>query len=291
MFRDLAIVVAVFAAVAASPASAFESDRVIVTTKGSGPDVILVPGLSSNPRIYAGMMAAVPGYRYHMVQVRGFSGTPAGANATGDVSAAVAEELARYIHDKGLKNPALIGHSMGGTIGMMLASRHPDAVGKLMVVDMTPFTGAFFGAKDAASARAMVGQMQKQWTADPAASGAMMKQMIAGMVNNAAERPAVLNDSRTSDPAVVARSFADIQATDLREELKAVKAPVTVLYVKPAQVAQMPDAAFDDIYRTQYANVPGVTLTRIPESAHFIMLDAPARFDAEVKAFLARQAG
>ena len=117
--------------------------------------------LTSNPRIYAGMMAAIPGYRYHMVQVRGFSGTTAGANATGDVSAAVAEELARYIHDKRLKQPALIGHSMGGTIGMMLASRHPDALGKLMVVDMTPFTGAFFGAKDAAGARAIVGQMQK----------------------------------------------------------------------------------------------------------------------------------
>lgn len=272
----------------AAPAQAFESDRIIVTVQGSGPDVILVPGLTSNPRIYAALVGALPGYRYHLVQVRGFSGTAPAGNVQGDVSAAVAEELARYVREAKLAKPALIGHSMGGTIGMMLASRHPEALGRLMVVDMVPFTGAFFGAKTSAEARAIVDGMQQRMAGNPEGAKAMMTQMIAGMVNNAAERPAVLNDSRTSDPALVARTYGDIQATDLRAELKAVTAPVTVLYVKPAMAAAVPDDQFDGIYRTQYANVPGVTLTRIPDAAHFIMLDAPARFAAEVKQFLAK---
>ena len=42
----------------------------------------------------------------------------------------------------------------------------------------------------------------------------------------------------------------------------------------------------DGIYRASFANLPGATLTRIDYSAHFIMLDQPARFAAEVNAFL-----
>lgn len=54
------------------------------------------------------------------------AGTTPGANVSGDISAEVAEELARYIREQKLAGPALIGHSMGGTIGMMLASPHPS---------------------------------------------------------------------------------------------------------------------------------------------------------------------
>ena len=42
----------------------------------------------------------------------------------------------------------------------------------------------------------------------------------------------------------------------------------------------------DGIYGGSFANLPGATLTRIDDSAHFIMLDQPARFTAEVNAFL-----
>jgi pimeloyl-ACP methyl ester carboxylesterase len=61
----------------------------------------------------------------------------------------VAEEIARYITENHLDHPVVVGHSMGGTIGMMLAARHPDLVGKLMVVDMVPFMGAMFGDANA----------------------------------------------------------------------------------------------------------------------------------------------
>jgi pimeloyl-ACP methyl ester carboxylesterase len=270
----------------AAAAAPFESQRVIVTVQGQGPDVILVPGLTSNPRIYGGLVNAVPGYRYHLVQVRGFSGNAPGANAQGDVAAPVAEELARYIREAGLVKPAVIGHSMGGTIGMMLAARHPQAVGRLMIVDMVPFTGLFYGASNADEARAAFDKQAAQLAAGgPEAAGRMMTTMISAMVNSDAERAPVLNDARTSDPGTVQRAYREINVTDLRPELKAISAPVTVLYVKPNGVA-LTDAQIDATYRAQYANIPGATLTRIPAAAHFIMLDAPARFAEEVRAFL-----
>jgi pimeloyl-ACP methyl ester carboxylesterase len=42
----------------------------------------------------------------------------------------------------------------------------------------------------------------------------------------------------------------------------------------------------DGFYRAAYAPLKGAQLKRIPESAHFIMLDAPDRFSQELRAFL-----
>ncbi|MBL8558425.1 MAG: alpha/beta hydrolase [Hyphomonadaceae bacterium] len=280
------------AACATSPAAApFVSERVTITTQGAGPDVILIPGLTSNPRIWAGTVAAFPQYRFHLVQVHGFSGTPAGANADGPVSAPVAEEIARYIAERRLANPAVIGHSMGGSIAMMVAARHPDAVGRTMVVDMMPFMGAMFGPPGATSdsVRPVADQIRAamQQDAPEAQRRAMAEQTIAGMIATEAERPAAVNDSVTSDPKTVANAFHELVVTDLRPELAKINGPLTVLYVQPTG-APLTEAQIDAYYRMSYATAPGAVVKRIPNARHFIMFDQKAAFEDEVRAFMAR---
>src|SRR5687768_16819857 len=75
----------------------FAPTRFSVVVQGAGPDVILIPGLTASRDVWKGTVAAVPGYRYHLIQVAGFANTPARANARGDVVAPLAEEVARYI--------------------------------------------------------------------------------------------------------------------------------------------------------------------------------------------------
>lgn len=293
--RQMLSLVAAVSAVALMPgvasAQGFTSDRISVTTAGQGKDVILIPGLSSSPRVWREMIAAVPGYRYHLVQVAGFAGAPAGGNATGDtVAAPVAEEIARYIATSKLKAPAVIGHSMGGTMGMMLAARHPTSVSKLMVVDMFPFIGAMFGGPNATAesvkpiADGIFAQMTK---ADEATRKAQRDATITGMINTESMRAGALEDSAKSDTDVSARAYRELVVTDLRPELSRITAPTTVLYVTPKGVP-LSDAQMDGYYRASYATLNGATLTRIPDAAHFIMWDQPARFQQEVKAFLAR---
>ena len=133
-------------AAAAAAATPFAPTRFSVEIVGSGPDVILIPGLTASRDVWRGTVAAVPGYRYHLIQVAGFAGAPARANARGPVVAPLAEEIARYIRSRGLKRPALVGHSMGGTLAMMVAARHPDIAGKVMVVvSITPWPEAMSG--------------------------------------------------------------------------------------------------------------------------------------------------
>src|ERR1700729_250749 len=60
---------------------------------GKGPDVILIPGLSSSRDVYAAEAKLLtPNYRLHLIQVAGFSGAPAGPNATGPIFAPVVEQ-------------------------------------------------------------------------------------------------------------------------------------------------------------------------------------------------------
>jgi pimeloyl-ACP methyl ester carboxylesterase len=282
--------VAILASVAAPAAAApFASDRISVTVSGSGPDVILVPGLTSSPRIWTDLTAALPGYRYHLVQVRGFAGTPAGGNQSGEVVARVADEVARYAADQKLTAPALIGHSMGGTIGMMVAARHPGRIGRLMVVDMVPFMGTFIGGPAATveSIRPMAQQITAQMAKAPPEQRRQNAVMtLATMIKTEAARPGPIEDSEKSDPAVVASAYAELMLTDLRPELARIAVPTTVLYVKPPQLP-ITDQQMASFYETQFAGISGVKLVQVPDSYHFIMLDQPQRFREDVKAFLA----
>lgn len=266
----------------------FSSDRISVVVQGEGKDVILVPGLGSSPRVWSELVKAVPGYRYHLVQLSGFAGVPKGGNAEGAVAAPVAAELARYIEAKGLRQPAVVGHSMGGSMALMLAARHPQAVGRLMVVDMLPFLGMMFGppGTTADSVRPTADMiLARRTAAEPAERKKSIETTIAGMVNTEAMRPAATADSLDSDPGVSARSMHELIVTDLGPELARITAPTTVLYVTPKGVP-LSDAQMDAVYKAAYAPLKGAQVRRVPDSAHFIMWDQPAKFQAEVKAFL-----
>ena len=97
--------------------------------------------------------------------------------------------------------------------------------------------------------------------------------------------PVWAHSARRTDVAASTNAFAELVVTDLRPELAKINVPTTVLYVTPASVP-ISDAQIDAAYQANYAALSGVRLKRMPDAAHFIMLDQPGRFMAEVKRFL-----
>jgi pimeloyl-ACP methyl ester carboxylesterase len=280
----------VFATAAGAKPAAFASGRLSVEVVGSGPDVVLIPGLSSSPDVWRATIAALPGYRYHLVHVAGFAGKPAGANASGPVVEPVAEEIARYVAERRLHRPAIVGHSLGGAWAIMIAGRHPELVSKVMVVDMLPFLGAMFGGPTATpeSVKPIAEQMRTAiatTTGEPRRK--QIEQTVAGMVRTEALRPRIVGHSLTSDPAASGQAMYDLITTDLRPDVARIKAPLTILYVRPAG-APVTDAQMEQFYESSYAGAPQALLKRIPDSYHFIMLDQPEVFRRELKAFLDR---
>src|ERR1700750_302124 len=98
------------------------TDRITVTVKGKGPDVILIPGLTCSIAVWDATVKQLEGhYRLHLVQVAGFAGAPSQANAKGPIIQPTVSALDAYIKANKLNKPGVIGHSMGGLMGMMLA--------------------------------------------------------------------------------------------------------------------------------------------------------------------------
>ena len=94
----------------------------------------------------------------------------------------------------------------------------------------------------------------------------------------------VRHGATASDLRVVAQAMHDDMVTDLNPRLKAIKAPVTMLY--PQDDRLLTAAAAAKIYGEAYAGLPSARLVPITGSYHFIMQDQPAKFAAALDAFL-----
>lgn len=259
----------------ATEAAPFQPTRFSVQVQGTGPDVILIPGLTVGRDVWQSTARAIPGYRYHLVQVAGFAGEPVRGNARGPVVTPLADEIARYIADRRLDRPALVGHSMGGTVAMMIGARRPDLVGRVMVVDMLPQPAGLVGGTAAnlgPLAESLKGVMNSQAGRD----------LFASLLTSFSPPD---RGNRRSDPDVVARSMQELARIDLSGDLRRMRTPLTVIYASPDPQAR---AAVDRSYTSAYSVKPGARLQRIDNSGHMIMLDQPVRFRQALSDFLRR---
>ena len=252
------------------------TDRISIEIVGTGPDLMLIPGLASSRETWRRTADRLRArYRLHLVQVDGFAGEPAQANASGPVFDPVAEAISFYLGRFGHPVP-VIGHSLGGTLGLAIAERHPGLISKLMLVDTLPFLGVIYAGPNATpdSMRPMAMAMKAQMSGPM--PEAMAQQMGAQMVTAPEDVARVVGWMKISDPAVVGTAMTDDMLVDLRPGLGDVKIPVSVLYETP----------LGDAMKAGYAALPAGTLIEVPGAKHFIMFDQPALFDAALDRFL-----
>jgi len=260
-------------------------DHISVVTMGKGSPVILIPGLSSPRAVWDGVADKLAAkHRVYLVQVNGFGGDAPGANLQPGILPGVVADLDAYIVKNKLQGAAVVGHSMGGLLGLMLAKAHPADVGKLMIVDSLPWYGMLFGPT------ATVAMVEPQ-------AKAMRDGMVAGygkpnpQAQMIASKLALKPDSQakvigwmnTADARVSGEAMYEDLTTDLRGDMAGIATPITMLF--PTSAA-LPKGVAEPIYHGAYKDAPHVTFVPIDDSAHFIMLDQPAAFEAALMAFV-----
>jgi pimeloyl-ACP methyl ester carboxylesterase len=263
--------------------------RFSVVVEGSGPDVIMIPGLTSNRRVWDQAVAGLGGrYRVHRVQIAGFGGEPAGPNAEGPILENVVAELHAYIQANRLREPLVVGHSIGGLLALMLVQRHPGDVKRALIVDALPFYGMLFGAdatvaavepRAAAFRDSITTMTDEAWRNQQSAA-------VAALAANESARSFLVEDSVHSDRRVVARAVYEDIVTDMRPALPTMRTPLTVVYaVNPFATEER----FGALMRAGYAGAPTVRFIPVEPSHHFVMLDQPARFQTILADFLGEQ--
>ena len=261
--------------------------HVSITAIGTGNPVVLIPGLSTPRQVWAGIAPALARrYRVVQVQINGFGGDDPGENLHAGLLDGVVADLHAYLAANRLGHAAVIGHSLGGLVALMLARAHPADAGRLLIVDSLPFVGDMFVpnatvAMLAPQAAAMRDRMAMQYgkPADPAANAPL----AAGQALTPAARAQIAEWVGHVDARVAAEALYEDLSTDLRSDIGALQQPITLLYpYSPLH----PKVAAEPVYRAAYAKAPHVAYVDVPDSGHFVMLDQPAAFAAAVDTFL-----
>jgi len=268
---------------------AFGSRRITVTTRGRGADVLLIPGLASTADVWRGVADRLAGKRrLHLISVRGFGDLPAGANASGAVMAAVATDVRRYITEQRLERPAIIGHSMGGQLGLRVAADAGARIGRVMVVDSSPFFPALISPQATVGDVEPIAQLAYQaihFLGDEAlrSHGREMGLELGGATD------AVFGTLgwQGGDRRVLAQSLYEVMTVDLRRRLPDITAPVTVVYGWSAD-GTSPRSRTDSLFRGAYSRLrTPAAFVPIEGAEHMVMIDQPTRFMAAVDRFLA----
>jgi pimeloyl-ACP methyl ester carboxylesterase len=112
-----------------------------VDTRGTGPAIVMIHGLGGTLWNYTYALVDKLSGEFRVIAVdrpgSGYSARPEAAPAK---LGAQADTLAKFIRALGLKQPLLVGHSLGGALSLTIALNHPDCAGALALI--APLTHA-----------------------------------------------------------------------------------------------------------------------------------------------------
>lgn len=273
-----------------------EGKSFVVKASGHGQPMIFIPGLSSSGETWDTTVAHYESkYTCHVLTLAGFAGVPP---IQGPLISTVTGDLAAYIQAQHLQKPIIIGHSLGGSVAMALAARHPDLVGPVVIVDSLPFfAGAWFQVKSVDDAKPMIASMHaymSTMTPQQYQDGVRSAAQTKYMVTDPANLQVLIRWGLASDQATVANAMAELVGDDLRPGLAQISSPTLLFGTWVGLKAQLAEghievtrASIMEEFQKQFANLPHLHFVMADTARHFIMFDDPKWFFAQLDAFLA----
>lgn len=276
------------------PALMAQSDAFEVRLTGQGPDMIFIPGHSCDGAVWTETVEYyAPHYTCHVLTLAGYAGTeplPQDSSFLETYRDAIAAYIERLPEGKAI----LVGHSIGGFLGLKLALDYPERLTGLIVVDALPFLSAVQNPDAKASEVSMdipsmvafrKGLSREQY--DP-----YQRRSLASMIRTEARIDTVLEWSWRTDPLTGFQTMYELMKEDLRPRMAEIKTPTLVLgaYGWDGPMAQnFPLERSQAIYKGQYGDHPALSLYICEAARHFIMYDDFDCMTGQMDTFLASQ--
>jgi len=257
---------------------------------GRGRPMILIPGLTNTGDVWNNTIAEFSrDHQVHVLSLAGFGGTPA-ISADTNWLGRQRDAIVAYIRTNRLERPIVVGHSLGGVLGMWIAASEPTLLGAVVNVDGLPFLGATMSAAATVeSMKPQATQMRAMMSQPNSREGylRMQDQQVRMMTRDTAGQRLVAQHGRDSDMPTIAAAMYEMFGLDLRPELAKITVPVLNVHAWAAYASYgQTRAGAEGMFNAQYAKLTTGRLRIHDQSYHFIMLDEPAWLHAEMREFL-----
>lgn len=210
-------------------------------------------------------------------------------NPEADLSTpALADLVAAFIEELGLERVTLVGNDTGGAICQLVATRHPESIGRLVLTNcdmfeiFPPKMFAYLGlVARIPGGLTMTAQTQriKPLRRSPVAFGALAKNLDGDVLEDWV-RPGLDNGDVRRDTGKVIRGIDPEYTIQAAKDLERFKAPTLFAWAEEDRFFKV------ELAERLASAMPDARLVRIPDSRTFVSLDQPDRLAQEITAFV-----
>lgn len=248
-----------------------------VRVVGEGEPLLFFPGFTCTDEVWKEQVAELS--KDHECHLFTFAGFGEVAPIEFPWYPKIEEEVLDYIQENSLEKATVIGHSLGGTLALSLASKQP-IFQKLIIVDALTATGALMFPNFNADNMVYDSPYNNQVLAMTEEDFAKMASgMAAGMTANKEKQVQIIKWMEKADRETYVYGYTDYLRVDLRNEVAKIKIPVTILAATKPFGEQMARQTYEE----QYKNLSNYELKFAEGAAHFIMYDQPDWFLNQLK--------
>lgn len=228
---------------------------------GRGRPIIFLHGWVGSWRYWVpAMQTASTGFRAYGLDLWGFGDTAHDANRY--ALDKQVQLLDQFLQELGMGKVAIVGHGLGAVVGLLFTLRYPTVVDRIMAI-AAPFDISAIQNKLRQSSLTELTEwlLSKDPTAEPARA-----------------------DALKADPLALATSFNAPDLVHLSNRVGGLNNPCLLVYGQNDPAITLPAFEAAGIPLNMHAVV-------LEQSAHFPMLDDPARFNRLLTDFLSLESG
>jgi len=228
---------------------------------GRGRPIIFLHGWVGSWRYWVpAMQTASTGFRAYALDMWGFGDTARDINRYGlDKQVSL---LDHFLQELGMGKVAIAGHGLGALVGLLFTMRYPTVVDRIMAIEV-PFEPTSINNR----LRTATLQELTDWL----------------LTKDVTSEPA-RTDGLKADPLALSSSFSSPDLFNLSHRLGSLNNPCLLVYGQNDPAIAVPTFEQAAVPLNMHAVV-------LEQSAHFPMLDDPARFNRLLTDFLALDSG